>query len=99
MATLTKKHKELANKLGQLLAKSNLDDETKDLVLEKAGELSEQSVYKLVRVLQGEQKDLDVVAFDINLFLREQDENWSKTKEEQKNAASVIANTWLMKST
>ena len=83
--------------LGSLLAKSNLDEETKDLILEKADQLSEHAAYKLIRILQGEQKELEVAAFDIGLFLQEQDQNWAKTKEEQGNVASTIANKLLLK--
>ena len=91
----TKKHDELADVLGRLLAESNLDDETKELILDKAGELPEHAIYKLIQVLQGEQRGLGSLAFDLDLFLSEQNKNWAKVREEQKNAAAVIANKWL----
>lgn len=96
-ATNIKKYKELADILGSLLVKSNLDDETKDLILESADKLPEHAAYKLMRILQGEQKELEAAAFDIGLFLQEQDKNWAKTKEEQQNTANAIANKWLLK--
>lgn len=97
MTKLTKTKQQLADKLGELLAKSVFDDETKNIILENADKLSEHALYKLLSVLEGEQKELDLASFDLDLFLKDQDQNWSQTKEEQQKAAETIANKWAVK--
>lgn len=97
MTKLTKTKQQLADRLGDLLAKSVLDDQSKNLILESADKMPEYALYKLLEVLEGEQKEFDMASFDIDLFLKDQDKNWAKTKEEQENVAKVIANNWLMK--
>ena len=97
MSKLTKTHQQLADRLGELLAKSVLDDATKQVILESADKLPEQSLYKLLRVLEGEQKEFDLASFDLDLFLADQDKNWSQTAEDQKKAAQTIADKWATK--
>src|SRR3989344_5952390 len=94
---LTKTKQQLAEKLGQLLANSVFDDETKNIILENADKLPEYSLYKLLNLLENEQGELDLASFDLDLFLKDQDANWAKTAEEQKKAAEVIANKWAVK--
>ncbi len=94
---LTKTKKQLAEKLGELLAKSVLDDETRNIILDNADKLPEHALYKLLAVLGNEQEEFVLASFDINLFLKDQDVNWSKTVEEQKKAAGIIANKWAVK--
>lgn len=94
---LTKTKKQLAERLGELLAKSVLDDETKKLIIENTDKMPEYALYKLLNVLENEQEELDLASFDLDLFLKDQDENWAKTAEEQKKAAEAIANKWAVK--
>lgn len=94
---LTKTQKQLAERLGELLAKSVLDDKTKSLILDNADKMPEHSLYKLLAVLEGEQKELVLTSFDLDLFLKDQDRNWSKTKEEQQKMAAAIADKWVAK--
>ena len=94
---MTKTHQQLADRLGELLAKSVFDDETKLIILENADKLPEQALYKLLSVLEGEQNEFDLASFDLDLFLKDQDQNWANAIEEQQKAAEVIANKWATK--
>ncbi|OGN07383.1 MAG: hypothetical protein A3B86_01380 [Candidatus Yanofskybacteria bacterium RIFCSPHIGHO2_02_FULL_38_22b] len=94
---LNKTKQQLADKLGELLAKSVFDDETKNIILENIDKIPEHSLYKLLAVLEGEQKEFDLASFDLDLFLKDQDQNWATTKEEQKKAAETVANKWAVK--
>ncbi|MDP3792494.1 MAG: hypothetical protein Q8Q89_02065 [bacterium] len=94
---LNKTKQQLADRLGELLAKSVFDDETKEIILNSADKMPEHSLYKLLAVLEGEQKEFDLASFDLDLFLKDQDQNWSKTREEQKKAAETVANKWAIK--
>src|SRR3989338_5979843 len=94
---LTKTKQQLAEKLGQLLAKSVFDDQTKNIILENADKLQEYALFKLLNVLENEKGEFDLASFDLDLFLKDQDANWAKTAEEQKKAAETIANKWAVK--
>ena len=94
---LTKPQKQLAEKLGKLLAQSALDDGTKSLILENADKMLEHSLYKLLAVLEGEQKELSLVSFDLDLFLKDQDSIWAKTRKEQQKMADALAGKWAAK--
>ena len=94
---LNKIQKQLADRIGELLAESNMDEESKMILLERAGEMPEFSLYKLLELLEGEKKKITDFKVDLDTFLAEQEENWSKTKEEQKKAADTIANKWAVK--
>lgn len=94
---LSKTQKQLADRIGGLLAESNMDEETRNLILKRAGDLPEFSLYKLLEMLEGEQKKLNEFKVDIDAFLAEQDQNWAQTKDEQKAMAGAIANKWAAK--
>jgi len=79
---------QLAEKIGQLLAQSPLDDKIKSALLEKMDEIPEPLLFKLLDALEMENDDLERTAFEIDLYLREQDEAWKKVTEEQKKIAS-----------
>jgi len=78
---------QLAEKIGQLLAQSPLDDKIKSALLEKMDEIPEPLLFKLLDALEMENDDLERTAFEIDLYLREQDEAWKKVTEEQKKVA------------
>ena len=78
---------QLAEKIGQLLAQSPLDEKIKSALLEKMGEIPEHLLFKLLDALEMENEDLERTAFEIDLFLKEQDEKWKKVAEEQKKVA------------
>ena len=79
---------QLAEKIGQLLAQSPLDDKIKSALLEKMDEIPEPLLFKLLDALEMENDDLERTAFEIDLYLREQDEAWKEVTEEQKKIAS-----------
>ena len=78
---------QLAEKIGQLLAQSPLDDKIKSALLEKMDEIPEPLLFKLLDALEMENDDLERTAFEIDLYLREQDEAWKEVTEEQKKVA------------
>ena len=87
----------IAEKIGKLLAESPLDDKIKSALLEKMGEIPEPLLFKLLDALEMENDDLERTAFEIDLYLKEQDEAWKNVAEEKKKIASEavqkIANT------
>ncbi len=80
----------LAEEVGALLAESMLDQKVKDIILENLDTLPEDLVFKLRDALHKEQEELDGVVFDIELFIKEQDERWAKLEEKQQQAASAM---------
>ena len=44
-----------------------------------------------------EQEALEETAFEIKMFLKEQEGKWKKLSEEQQKAADTVANAWAEK--
>ncbi|OGN08813.1 MAG: hypothetical protein A3J46_06470 [Candidatus Yanofskybacteria bacterium RIFCSPHIGHO2_02_FULL_41_11] len=88
---------QLADRLGELLAESTLDNEIKSLFLEKIESIPEHLLFRLKDALEMEQAEVENIAFEIEMFLKEQDVNWKNTVEEQKKAANTIADAWVEK--
>lgn len=82
---------QLAVRIGELLAESSLDQKIKDVILERLDAMPEDLVFRLKDALEGEQEELEGVIFDIELFIKEQDERWAKLEEDQQKAASSMA--------
>jgi len=80
----------LAVEIGGLLAESSLDQKIKDVILENLDILPEDLVFKLRDALKTEQDELDSVAFDIELFVKEQNERWAKLEEKQQQTVSAM---------
>ena len=80
---MTQDIEKLAGEIGGLLAESVLDQKIKDLILENLDTLPEDLVFKLRDALKDEKDELNSVVFDIELFMKEQDERWTKLEEEQ----------------
>lgn len=91
---LTPAQQQLADRLGELLAGSSLDGEIKNLLLEKMENIPEYLLFRLKDALEMEQEELENVAFEIEMFLKEQGAHWKNVVEEQKKAADTIANDW-----
>ena|SRR3989344_2958620 len=85
--TLNNGQEALAEKIGQLLAQSPVDQKLKEMILEKIDQIPEHLLFKLLDSLELENDELERTAFEIDLFLKEQDANWEKVAEEQKKAA------------
>ena len=80
----------LAVEIGELLASSLLDKKIKDSILENLDTMPEDLVFRLKDALKTEKNEIDGVVFDIELFLKEQEERWAKLEEEQQKVASDI---------
>jgi len=87
----------LADRIGELLAESPLDDEIKNSLLEKMEQIPERLLFRLKDALEREKEDLEAIAFDIDLFLKDQDKNWQKVEEEQKKTADAVVDKWVEK--
>ena len=87
----------LADKIGELLAESPLDDEIKNLLLEKMEEIPENLLFLLQDALEREKEELETVAFDISIFLKDQDKDWHGVVEDQQKAADTIVKKWVEK--
>ncbi|KKU89655.1 MAG: hypothetical protein UY20_C0007G0011 [Candidatus Yanofskybacteria bacterium GW2011_GWA1_48_10] len=80
---------QLAAEIGELLAESFLDKKIKDLILKNIGDMPENLVFKLRDALQNEKDEMDTVIFEVELFLKQQDERWAKLTEEQQKTADA----------
>lgn len=82
--TLKNKQKELANKLGRLLALSPLNNDLIKILLSNIGKMPEPALAKLLMILEKEQAELQEISLDIKLFLKEQNKNWERLENDQK---------------
>lgn len=87
----------LADSIGELLAQSPLDEEIKNRLLEKMEEIPEHLLFKLKDALEREKEELEIVAFDIDMFLKDQNKDWQKVVEDQKKVAEVVTDKWVEK--
>jgi hypothetical protein len=81
---------QLALEIGELLATSPIDPKIKTLILDHLDTMPEDLVFRLKDALQNERDEIDSVLFDIELFMKEQDERWKKLEEDQQKAATAI---------
>jgi len=88
---------QLADKIGELLAQSPLDDEIKNRLLDKMEDIPENLLFRLKDALEKEKDDLEAVAFDIDIFLKDQDKDWQGVVQDQKNAAGEVVDKWVEK--
>jgi len=87
----------LADSIGELLAQSLLDDEIKNRLLEKMEDIPEHLLFRLKDALEKEREELETVAFDIDIFLKDQDKDWQKVVEDQKKVAGEVTDKWVEK--
>lgn len=97
MDELNKAQEQIADKVGELLAESPLDEEVKEVLLEGIDRLPKELLFKLLDALENEKEGLEKLAFEVKLFLKEQDANWEQTAREQQKVADTIADVWLEK--
>ncbi len=97
MDELNQAQEQIADRVGELLAESPLDEEVKDVLLEGIDKLPKELLFKLLDVLENERESLEKVAFEVKLFLKEQDANWEQTAEDQQKAADAITDAWAEK--
>lgn len=87
----------LADSIGELLAQSPLDDEIKNRLLEKIENIPEHLLFRLKDALEKEKEELETTAFDIDIFLKDQDKDWQKVAEDQKRVATEVTDKWAEK--
>jgi len=87
----------LADSIGELLAQSPLGDEIKNRLLEKMEDIPEHLLFRLKDSLEKEREELETVAFDIDIFLKDQDKDWQKVVEDQKKIAGEVVDRWAEK--
>lgn len=97
MDELNKAQEQIAEKVGKLLAESPLDEDVKKVLLEGIDRLPKELLFKLWDSLENEKEGLEKLAFEVRLFLKEQDANWDQTASEQKKTADIIADVWFEK--
>jgi len=88
---------QLADKIGELLAQSPLDDEIKNRLLEKMEEIPENLLFRLKDALEKEKEELEGIAFDIDIFLKDQNKDWQGVVQNQKKVAGEVADKWVEK--
>lgn len=79
--------KETAERLGELLAQSMLDEEVKELILDGVDDLPESLVMNLLSALEEENDQVEKASSDIQKFLSGQETRWEEVEDEQKNLA------------
>jgi|SRR3989344_1963487 len=94
---LNQGQQQVADRVGKLLAESPLDEEIKQVLLDDVDQLPAHLLFKLLDVLENEREQLETVAFEIELFLKEQNKNWQQTEKEQQKAADTITDAWVEK--
>jgi len=87
----------LADRIGELLADSPMDDELKQLLLNNMEKIPENLLFQLKDALEMEQEELENVAFEIKVFLKDKNAGWDKLAEEQKKAANTLVDVWAEK--
>lgn len=88
---------EVTERLAKLLADSPLDEEIKKAILEGLDKLPDYLVFDLIDALENEKLELERIALDINLFLKQQSEEWQKLEEEQQAATDQLVEEELKK--
>lgn len=87
----------LADRIGELLAESPMDEELKQRLLENMEKIPEHLLFKLKDALEMEQGELENIVFDIQIFLKNQDVGWDKLAQEQNKAADTLVDAWAEK--
>jgi len=95
--TLNQVKQKMAERIGQLLAGSTLEDEVKQLILDNFEQLPEHLVVRLLDALESESDALRAVEFELKLFFDGQDKKWEELEEEQKVTAEKFLDNYLKK--
>jgi mannitol-1-phosphate/altronate dehydrogenase len=94
---LTETQKQIADRIAHLLAESPLDEEIKKTILDGLDKLPEHLIFQLQKALEGEREELQRVALDLELFLQDQQKDWQKLEQDQKDTADKIINKHVQK--
>lgn len=87
MTDLTPTQKEMAERIAELLARSTLDEDLKEQIVEKIDTLPEEMVSALLEALEEENDQLESIAAKIDKYLTNQEAGWSDIEEEQRKLA------------
>jgi len=94
---LQKTQKQTADRIAHLLAESPLDNEIKEVILNGLDNLPEHLIFKLQDALETEREELKRIAFEIDLFLKDQKKDWTELEQKQKTAADDIVEKHFQK--
>ncbi len=85
----------LAERLGQLLAESPLDNATKEAILERLDEMTEAELFELYDMLKKERKHVANIASQIQMMNSEQEKDWQEVAQNQKTAADNLVKKYV----
>jgi hypothetical protein len=88
---------DLADKIGVMLAESTLSDDIKEHISNNLDKLPEVMLVSLFEGLKAEDEEMERIAFDTELYLKDQEDAWKKVEEDQKVAAATVGNVWVEK--
>ena len=83
----SEKQKEIAERLGELLAQSNLEESVKELILDSLDEIPESMAIKLLSALEEENDQIEGAVNAIEKYVTDQESRWSNVEEDQKSTA------------
>jgi len=87
---LNETQQKMAERIGELLAESPLDEDMKQVILDGLDKLPEHMLVKLLDVLERESNELERFAAEVESFLASQEDNWDKTSKEQEKFAQEL---------
>ncbi len=88
---------DLADKVGVMLAESALSDDIKQHIADNLDKLSEEKLVILFEGLKAEDEEMKRIAFDTELYLKDQEDLWRKVEDDQKSAAATVGDKWVEK--
>ncbi len=94
---LTDTQKQMADRIAHLLAESPLDDEIKQTILDGMDKLPEHLIFKLKDALEAEREELKSVAFEVDMFLKDQEKDWQALEKVQKQTAEKLVDKYAQK--
>ncbi len=84
---ISKTQEEVAQRIAELLVQSSLDDDLKELLIDKIDLLPEAMIADLLEVLETESSQLQIVASKIQDYINSQENGWEDIEVEQKSFA------------
>lgn len=82
--------KSIMERLAKLLAESPLAEKIKKSILNKLDQLPDFLIFDLLDVLEKESGEMDRIALEADLFLKQQGEDWKKVEEIQEAAVDDL---------
>lgn len=88
---------EKANRLGELLAKSPINEDLKELILNKLSDMSESAIDLLIASLENENLMTENLIADLDKFDQEQIADWNNLEQEQSDQAMKLVDEEISK--